>query len=210
MFWIALAAQFTAPIPTNLNKWFSPDDVPEYLLRKSNGVWLVGVRVTVTPDGLIQSCQIEASSGIPELNTYTCALLTRRAKFHPAQGDDGNPAFGVHRTYVLWAVSEGFSPPDLSKVSLPDLDLTVLTLPKGTKSPALARVMFKVDAEGRISSCAAEQFETLDRIKANPDLTSTACQQIVEKYQPIPAKDTTGKAVSSVQDATVRFSVTRR
>jgi hypothetical protein len=54
MLWIALAAQLSAPVPTNLTEWFVYDDFPAYLINREPGVLSVGVLVTVGPDGAVQ------------------------------------------------------------------------------------------------------------------------------------------------------------
>src|SRR4051794_26363158 len=112
MFWIALTAQLSAAVPQHHDRWFSGNDVPSYLSRQKNDVFLqVPVRVTVRPDGKLQDCGVEVSSGIPELDRLTCQLLRGRARFEPAQMD-GVPSFGVHRMVVRWAVAD--SPSDLA------------------------------------------------------------------------------------------------
>lgn len=208
MFWIALAAQLSAPQPTNRTNWFSADDVPRYLMEQGTGVWQVGIRVNVAPDGKIEDCEVEKSDGVPDLNKLTCEIVIVRAKFRPAHLADGSPAYGVYRTSVKWAVSD--EPSDISKITSPDLDVTVAALPRGVKSPSLVRVMFAVDATGKASSCIAEPWPDFDKSENNPALVPVACEQILQHYTATPAKDAAGRPVASVQDALVRFSIKRR
>ena len=205
MLWIALAAQISAPLPTNMIKWFSYDDMPGYLIERAPGLWLVGIRVTIGPDGAVQSCGVESSSGTERLDEFTCKRIKQRAKFAPARAADGSAALGVYRTSVKWAVAD--SPFDSSNASIPDVDVSVARLPAGLKSPALVRVMFAVDTHGNISSCAAEPVQPFERISNSPDLVPVACVQLVKIFKPVPAKDSAGNAVPSVQDAIVRFSL---
>src|SRR5437764_1488841 len=101
MFWIALAAQLSAPTPTNFH-WVSYDDVPQYLIEKNNGTWAVGTRLVVAPSGKLERCDIDTSSGVAELDEYTCVLLLKRARFQPARWTDGSPVYGAYRTVITW------------------------------------------------------------------------------------------------------------
>jgi hypothetical protein len=204
MFWIALAAQLSAPVPLNAGHWMTSDDVPVYLIQSGSGLWQVKVRIKVAPDGAVQGCEVESSGGIRQLDNLTCGILSNRAKFRPAQWGDGTPAFGIYRTTILWAVSE--SPWDTSKVSSPDLVIFVKSLPPGVRSPSLVWVMFEVDAEGRTSSCIAEPRLPIEHVDNNPALVPIACDQLMKSYKAVPAKDSASKAIPSVQNALVRFS----
>jgi hypothetical protein len=72
MILLALAAQLGAPAPTK--PLFTPDDVPVGLIRE-NVLHTVGVAVTIKPDGKVQDCQAERSSGNRKLDSHTCDLL---------------------------------------------------------------------------------------------------------------------------------------
>jgi len=108
MLWIALApaAQISMPVMDRASIWtlFSADDVPLDIVPDGESRRVI-VRVAVKPDGNIQNCRAEFSSGIAKLDAYTCAIILRRARFHPATGPDGLPAYGVLRTTVTWAVN---------------------------------------------------------------------------------------------------------
>lgn len=210
MLWIALAAaaQLSAPVPTNLGKWFSYEDVPSYLLEKESGLWLVGVRINVASDGTVQNCAAEKSSGVADLDKLTCAIVLRRAKFSPARSIDGSVSSGVYRDSVQWSVGDAAA--DRLSISNPDLDIFVQSLPSKEKSPTLVRVMFAVDETGSKSSCMAEPSPAFEKTSNNPALVSVACEQVMNGYNATPAKDGSGKAVASVQDALVRFSVKRQ
>src|SRR4051794_31121470 len=100
MWWMALAAQLSAPVPTNLGNWLSNDDFPGFLVDQQPGVWLVGVGIEVGADGAVKGCKVESSSGVARLDQLTCKALQQRAKFQPAVSPAGSPATGVYRTYV--------------------------------------------------------------------------------------------------------------
>jgi hypothetical protein len=205
MFWIALAAQISMPVMDQASIWtlLSVDDVPLDIVPDGESR-RVNVRVAVKPDGNIQNCRTEFSSGIPKLDAYTCAIILRRARFHPAIGLDGLPAYGVIRTAVTWAVN------DTSRDWPADLELTVMKLPEGIKNSAFVNLMFAVDEAGRSSSCAVEEPRPPVHRKLTNELIQVACGQLLKNYVAIPATDIAGKAVRSVQDATVRFSTERR
>lgn len=207
MFWIALAAQLSAPVLTNLDHWFDADDVPQYLLAKSNGVWLVSIRMTVNANGAIQRCEIEKGSGISDLDNFTCHLASRRGRFQPARSGDGSAVFGVYRTFVTWAVSD--APWDVSQISRPDLDLHMPNLPSGVRSPTLVHTMFAVDAKGQMSGCTVEPKPKPKRDENDPALVPIACDQLMKSFRPVPATDGNGLPVPSVQDALVRFSTNK-
>src|SRR6266567_3528158 len=98
MFWLALAAQLSGPQPIDYSTWFSLDDNPRYL--QENRMTLV--RAVVRPDGSLKNCEIESSSGDSRLDTYTCALVQKRARYTPARWINGSPTYGIDRMRVLW------------------------------------------------------------------------------------------------------------
>jgi TonB family protein len=204
MLWIALAAQLSAPVPTNLIDWFVYDDFPAYLINRDPGIWAVGVRLTVGPDGTIQRCDVESSSGDSGLDELSCKKVSESAKFRPAISG-GAAAPGVYRTYIGWDVTK--APAATSRVSNADLNLSVASLPPGIASPAAVRVMFAVDGQGRMTSCVSEPTQPFEQVENNPALVTVACDQLMKSYKPVPAKDSAGNAVPSVQDAIVRFSI---
>jgi hypothetical protein len=121
---------------------------------------------------------------------------------------DGSAGFGVYRTTINWVIAD--APWDTSKVSNPDLELTVNALPARLKSPSLVRAMFSVDQQGHPSSCVAEPAPSLEHAENDPALVPVACEQLMKSYTAVPAKDETGKLVPSIQDALVRFSIDPR
>ena len=202
MFWIALAAEITAPSPSSPHRWFSGNDVPQYLIKRDSGLWLVPIRISVAADGKVRDCQAEATGQVPSLDEYTCGIIRHRAKFRPAQ-IDGVPAFGVYRTSIMYIVAD--APWDTSKVSSPDMDVALKSLPAGLESPTLVKVAFAVDTNGEKSSCTGDGSAGLERVNNRPDLVAVACDQIMKSYRATPAT-VSGQPVVSVQNALVRFS----
>lgn len=199
---VAAASLLSAPQPINFADWFTPDDVP-YTAMQSGRVYLVGYSLTVSPTGIVISCQIDVGSGVREIDSRSCSRPSRRAKFKPAIGLDGRRAYGVYRTHAHWVVAD--RPFKLSTYIVPTVELKVSRLPAGVSSPAVVRVMFAVDESGRPSSCKEEPPHGPDAVTPQPQLASVACTEIVRTFKAEPVKDQTGKAVPSVQDAIIRF-----
>lgn len=194
MFWLIMTAQLSAPAPAN-PRWFTAHDVPIKEL-KPNVLGTVKYGLTVAPDGKIQDCRIELSSRNPQLDSHTCTVAKRRAKFRAARGTSGNPVYGVYRTGTNWWIGDGYPP---TTTPIADLELTVVSLPSRTKSPTFIRVMFAVDTGGRPSSCVAENT------KDHPSLVKVACDQLMKSFTAIPAKTAAGNPVESIQTGAVLF-----
>ncbi|MFL6741962.1 MAG: energy transducer TonB [Sphingomicrobium sp.] len=80
---------------------FSSDDYPAAAVqRKEEGT--VRARLTIGTDGRVKACKIMRSSNSEALDTATCALLMRRAKFAPARDANGN---AVEDSYVTPPIS---------------------------------------------------------------------------------------------------------
>lgn len=194
MIWLVIAAQLSAPTWTN-PRMIRPEDVPAHELNP-NVVHSVKLGLTVTPEGKLQDCRVEVSSGNPQLDSYTCKLMMRRAKVRPARDWRGARAYGVYRTSIDWWVGDGYPH---SRPQLPDLELTVAGLPAETKSPARVRLMLAVDETGRPSSCVAEGK------KDHPLLVKSACDQLLKRYTAVPARTRNGVPVASIQSGIVIF-----
>jgi len=203
MLWLVLTAQLSAPVPTNLHDWFVANDFPPYLGAQSPHLWLVPIRIEVSPDGAITNCVVEASSGERLLDKLTCDLVRKRAKFRAARWLDGSAAYGAYRTRVNWVIVD--SPQSLPQIYYPDLDLFVKALPSGS-STSMVRVMFSVDEQGHTSSCVAEPGGGIERAENLPALVPIACEELLKSYTAVSAKDSSGRPVHSVQDALVLFS----
>lgn len=49
------------------------------------------LRLLVTPDGRVASCQVAASSGVGEIDSRACETAERQLQYRPALGPDGKP-----------------------------------------------------------------------------------------------------------------------
>jgi hypothetical protein len=85
------------------------------------------------------------------------------------------------------------------------VEIFVDRLPAGVKKRAEVRLLIAVDANGKVASCAEGPRSKRERKKSFPQLVPLACHQM-RSYTAVPAKDASGKAVRSVQNAFVEFS----
>lgn len=86
--------------------WISVDDYPPSSLRaEEEGT--ATVRYTVNAQGRIGGCSVTKSSGSSALDRATCAALTRRGRYSPALGTDGNPITSEHEFSYAWTLPKG-------------------------------------------------------------------------------------------------------
>ena len=93
----------TAKARGDLHSLFSTDDYPASALRNEEQ-GTTGVRITVGTDGRVADCQVTSSSGSAALDTATCSIIRRRAKYTPARNDDGSMAMGSDAVRIKWVV----------------------------------------------------------------------------------------------------------
>ena len=102
-----------APAPTYVGKtrsatptgtpaaWVTASDYPKAAMREGRS-GIVGFRLNIGIDGRVVGCTILTSSGSPDLDEATCALVTRRAVFTPAKDGKGRPIAGTYSNRVRW------------------------------------------------------------------------------------------------------------
>jgi protein TonB len=73
----------------DLRTLFSTDDYPP-AAAAANAEGTVQAQITIGPDGRVVGCDITRSSGNSSLDSTTCNILRRRAKFTPARDSNGN------------------------------------------------------------------------------------------------------------------------
>ncbi|WP_298198802.1 energy transducer TonB [Novosphingobium sp.] len=86
-------------------EWVTEADYPTSALRLDHA-GTVGFVLTVSAAGRVTGCEITRSSGFAELDTATCALLQRRARFEPARDAAGQPATGTYANAVRWQLPD--------------------------------------------------------------------------------------------------------
>ncbi|HOB13487.1 MAG TPA: energy transducer TonB [Novosphingobium sp.] len=87
----------------NPGSWATTNDYPTRALREERE-GSTGFRVTVGPDGRVTGCSVTASSGSDDLDSATCANVTRRARFTPATDGEGNPTSGSYDGRIRWVI----------------------------------------------------------------------------------------------------------
>lgn len=209
MFWLLIASQLSLPVTTgrsgDIREIFSPDDMPAGL-EKRGETRAVYSRTTVKPDGKARECIAEISSGDRELDSVTCRIIIRRTKFRPAKWSDGNAVYGVIRLPISWfVVSSEADAERLSRKVLPDLEISVSSLPKGYGDYASVTLQVAVGENGKIVDCADFAPRKLKREEINrSQLIPLACKQAALEVRMVPPLEG-GVAMRSVQSLTVNF-----
>lgn len=203
-----MAAQLSISVPPHgpdVRPLFSPDDMPDYV--QTAGIdRFVPIRTTVRPDGIVQGCAVERSSGDTYLDTYTCSIVLRRAKLQPGTWLDGSPAYSVLRVPVTWSIGGPPSKGEVEEAYPADLEVPVASLPKDAGRKARVLLMIAVDESGRVVGCSEFPKDSKwDPAKTFPELVPVACQRMMSQFTATPAKDASGQAVRSVQSASVEF-----
>ena len=97
--------------------WVTSDDYPAWAER--NGVdGLVGVTLTVSPEGRVSKCNVSRSSQIADLDRIACEKIVERARFRPATDDGGSPVVGTFKTGVRFVMDGGSALPPLGTIIL--------------------------------------------------------------------------------------------
>lgn len=214
LFALAALSQFVSPVidgqrSGDVRAIFSYEDFPPFLMR-SEGSWLVYSRTTVRPDGSIQSCGAEISSGDRRLDDYTCKIIARRAKFRPARWGDGTPVHSVVRLPISWIITDR-SPAGLARdLPMPDLEILVDKMPVGAAPRVDVMLAASADDSGKIHECAEFPPNRSDKeYKSYPDLVPLACRQLITDVRAIPPVGNDGKSARSIQTFSVRFTTNR-
>ena len=87
----------------NPGSWANANDYPSRALREEReGVTRFSVQIGA--DGRVTSCNITGSSGHPDLDSTTCSLIQRRARFNPATDGEGQATTGSWSSSVRWEI----------------------------------------------------------------------------------------------------------
>jgi TonB family protein len=191
-----LLSTVIATTPATPLPWFDLNDYPTKAFERE---WqgTTNFDVIVDPNGRSTDCKIAKSSGYETLDRQACWVAMKRARFTPAIGANGERAFGVYRSQVVW------SRPDragLQRELGPDLEVNVNQLPIGTLEPAAVKMAYFVDAQGNPSACTPLP----DSAKQPKQLIDLACQALFQKLarEPVTAH---GGTVAAVKTAAVKI-----
>jgi protein TonB len=212
MLWIVLAApaaHISMPALRRSNPdvraVFSYNDVPSYLMEIGEVDRTVYSRTTVRPDGSIQGCTAEYGSGDRALDTYTCQLISKRARFMPARWLDGSPVYGVVRMPIRWLVTSAPPPSEDSQPTTADLEISVNQLPQGARKAINVTLEIGADAGGQPLTCSEYAFEMRKPSPHYPEFVQIACKQVLKSFKAVAPLDAGGKPARSVQSLSVRF-----
>ena len=97
-----LMSAVIATTPATPLPWFDLNDYPTKAFERE---WqgTTNFDVIVDPDGRSTDCKIAKSSGYEVLDRQACWVALKRARFTPAMGANGERAFGVYRSQVVWS-----------------------------------------------------------------------------------------------------------
>jgi TonB family protein len=87
----------------NLASFFNSDDYPEEAVRKGLG-GTTGFALLIDEEGKVADCMVVLSSGQAGLDTQSCAVIRRRARFTPARGVDGKPTKDRVTSRISWRI----------------------------------------------------------------------------------------------------------
>jgi protein TonB len=86
----------------DLRSLFSADDYPASAVA-AGAEGTVRASLTIGPDGRVTGCNVTQSSGNGALDSATCNILRRRAKFTPARDSNGNSTSDTVSTpSIVW------------------------------------------------------------------------------------------------------------
>lgn len=107
---VAEGPRRTAP-ERPLGEILVPDDYPaEALARGAQG--RVAFVLEIDRAGAVAECRIETSSGHPDLDRATCAIMRERARFRPALDRRGRPLADRWTSSITWQISDHGWPAD--------------------------------------------------------------------------------------------------
>lgn len=187
----------TAATPVTPLPWFEFRDYPmKAFEKKHEGV--TKFELLVAPDGSIANCTVTGSAGRDDLDETTCFLTTKRVRFNPARGPEGQPVYGVYRSQAIWALPERTIP----AAPGPDLEVSLNQLPAGTTEPPVVKLAYSVDAQGNPSSCSL-----MASAQKQPQvLVELGCRELIAKTPRQPVTGPNGQPVPAVKTAAVRFN----
>jgi len=99
-------ADLSAPPRANLPALISNADYPAAAIRAGQQ-GTVEFRLDISAEGRVTGCTITSSSGSAVLDSATCGLLVRRARFTPALDRNGRPTTGTINSRIKWVIPVG-------------------------------------------------------------------------------------------------------
>jgi protein TonB len=106
-----LALIAAAPLPSgpkvvgDVATWITADDYPAEAIRNDEE-GIVTFRLSIDAIGAVTDCAVLSSSGSATLDTATCTLARKRARFRPARAPDGRPIPSDYTRHIVWRLPE--------------------------------------------------------------------------------------------------------
>lgn len=164
------ASGLAAPIliEERASKWTA---YPADSLRQKVSV-AIRAEFVVSPDGVIESCRVLSSEGPQNIARQLCAAQASKM-FDAARNSDGQPTYGVVRTWVTFVVPGSQNERKIRKlVDEPDLLVTIPASASGNRS-VVVKVSIQVGQGGKIVACQPRPTAA-----ANAAVLATACAAI--------------------------------
>jgi len=137
--------------------WIRADDYPTAMIA-ADVEGTASVKLVLSATGAPTDCTVGTSSGFVELDALTCSLLLQRGRFKPATGSDGRPTGAVYSIRITWKI--------------PREKLTTMGV----------RVTFDVGAQGQLTNCKSEKFETQEEsIGCDPQMVHLMATKFLSK-----------------------------
>ena len=111
--------------------WVTHNDYP-VLSVFAGEQGMVGFRLTIDQSGAVTDCVVTSTSGFPNLDATTCALMRWRAKFNPARDAAGRAVAGHWSSRFRWNLTDPTPLPRLSGTTM---------------------LQFTLDTTGRVTKC---------------------------------------------------------
>ncbi|MES2175853.1 MAG: energy transducer TonB [Pseudomonadota bacterium] len=201
IFGLFLAATLTQATPSGPAAWLSNNDYPAGAKRRHEE-GTVGFALLISQQGRIEKCSVTESSGFPELDNQTCAVVAVRAHFKPATDENRMAVYGFYSGRLTWRLPGAKGSPPRRSASAPpsDIELDVQRLPNDALEESIG-VVTKIDPTGRVILCEpSDQKEGLSKPVA------IACSQAKDLVVFL-TKNDAGNPVTLIRNLRVTFKV---
>lgn len=142
-----LAVAPSKPVGRGAETYINAADYPAEALRnRQEGT--VGFRLDVNDEGRVTGCTITESSRSAVLDSTTCRLLVRRARFDPARDDEGKAVPSTFSSRVIWKLPPPAPPPSPGLIVS-----TVELLPDGKVENCSSETVGGVPASAGVAVC---------------------------------------------------------
>jgi len=89
----------------NPQDWVTTEDYRSNWIRQEM-TGRARFRLEIAADGRVTGCEVTATTGHAALDQATCSLITRRARFQPGRGMEGEPVPSSYAGTIDWQLPE--------------------------------------------------------------------------------------------------------